>query len=136
TFLAMEIKTAVGVTKRRRAQRAVFPLYLARGEFRAEQRFSGRAIEEIPDLHRPADCRRQFRFEIHLLRLNISIFDFESDDTAAGPRRGSVDGTIAGDRRGDVGAVTADRFPVTPEKLARLRLDTHQTFLHELNVLF
>src|SRR2546428_8238428 len=54
TVLAVEIKTTVGVTKRRRAQRAVFPLYQAGSELRAEQRFSGRAIQEITDLYLPA----------------------------------------------------------------------------------
>src|SRR5207248_698371 len=81
TVLAVEIKTTVGVTKRRRAQRAVFPLYPARGELRAKQRLSGRAIKEIPDLYRPTDCRRQFRFEVHLLRLNTFTFDIEFDNT-------------------------------------------------------
>src|SRR5881394_1698457 len=49
--LAMEIKTTVGITKRRGTQSAVFPLYAASGKLRAKQGLGGRAIKEIPDLH-------------------------------------------------------------------------------------
>src|SRR5205814_8401738 len=56
-------------------------------------------------------------------------------DTAAGAGRGAVDVAVAGDGRRDVRPVTADRFAVTPQKLARLGLHTHQTLLQELNVL-
>ena len=67
---AVEIKTTVGIAKRRRAQRAVFPLHLAGGELGAEQRLSSRAIQKIPDFHRAANGRGKFRFEINLLRLD------------------------------------------------------------------
>src|SRR6266480_549722 len=132
---AVEIKTTVGIAKRRRAQRAVFPLHLAGGELGAEQRLSGRAIQKISDFHRAANCRGKFRFEINLLRLDASPVDLEFDDTTAGAGRGAVDVTVAGERRRDVRAVTADRFPVTPQKPARLRLHPHETLLQELNVL-
>ena len=131
----MEIKTAVGIAKRRRAQRTVFPLHLAGGELGAEQRLSSRAIQKIPDFHRAANGRGKFRFEIDLFRLDASLVDPEFDDAAAGAGRGAVDITVAGERRRDVCAVTADRFPVTPQKPARLRLHAHEALLQELNVL-
>src|SRR5437773_9662507 len=131
----MEIEPAVRITKRRRAQCALFPLHLARGELHAGQGLRGGAIEKIPDLHRAADSRGKLRLEIHLLRLNVPTFDVQFDQTAAGARGRAVNVTVAGDRRGNIRAITADRLSETPQKLARLRLHADQTFLKELNVL-
>src|SRR2546422_11680358 len=60
------------------------------------------------------------------LRFKRVVLGIELHRTGADSRRGDVNGTVARDRCRDIGIERTDWLAVTPEKVARIRIHTHQ----------